>query len=127
MKSQKDILVIMTFNIDKILFNIDKILFLKKWVVCFSVWQDNYTPLHIAVESAKPAVVETLLGYGADVHVRGLLTPLLLSACYRFPPSLPNILYIMLSTATSISYCDIYESQNKLFKNLYMQEVKVFD
>lgn len=35
---------------------------------CF---QDNYTPLHIAVESAKPNVVETLLGYGADVHVRG--------------------------------------------------------
>ncbi len=33
--------------------------------------QDNYTALHIAVESAKPAVVETLLGYGADVHVRG--------------------------------------------------------
>ncbi|KAG8268149.1 hypothetical protein J6590_035118 [Homalodisca vitripennis] len=32
---------------------------------------DNYTPLHIAVESCKPAVVETLLGYGADVHVRG--------------------------------------------------------
>lgn len=34
-------------------------------------FQDNYTALHIAVESAKPAVVETLLGYGADVHVRG--------------------------------------------------------
>lgn len=33
--------------------------------------QDNYTALHIAVESGKPAVVETLLGYGADVHVRG--------------------------------------------------------
>lgn len=33
--------------------------------------QDNYTPLHIAVESVKPAVIETLLGYGADVHVRG--------------------------------------------------------
>ncbi|CAB0010021.1 unnamed protein product, partial [Nesidiocoris tenuis] len=31
---------------------------------------DNYTPLHIAVESCKPAVVETLLGYGADVHVK---------------------------------------------------------
>lgn len=27
--------------------------------------------MHIAVESAKPAVVETLLGFGADVHVRG--------------------------------------------------------
>jgi len=34
-------------------------------------FQDNYTPLHIAVESVKPAVIETLLGYGADVHVRG--------------------------------------------------------
>lgn len=32
---------------------------------------DNYTALHIAVENAKPAVVETLLGYGAEVHVRG--------------------------------------------------------
>ncbi|CAH1122114.1 unnamed protein product [Ceutorhynchus assimilis] len=32
---------------------------------------DNYTALHIAVESCKPLVVETLLGYGADVHVRG--------------------------------------------------------
>ncbi|XP_026463425.1 uncharacterized protein LOC113366088 [Ctenocephalides felis] len=32
---------------------------------------DNYTALHIAVEAAKPAVVETLLGYGAEVHVRG--------------------------------------------------------
>lgn len=27
--------------------------------------------MHIAVESGKPAVVETLLGYGADLHVRG--------------------------------------------------------
>lgn len=35
------------------------------------VFQDNYTALHIAVESCKPGVVETLLGYGADVHVRG--------------------------------------------------------
>lgn len=34
-------------------------------------FQENYTALHIAVESAKPAVVETLLGYGADVHIRG--------------------------------------------------------
>nr|CAI5857375.1 unnamed protein product [Callosobruchus analis] len=32
---------------------------------------ENYTALHIAVEAGKPAVVETLLGYGADVHVRG--------------------------------------------------------
>lgn len=35
--------------------------------------QENYTALHIAVESCKPAVVETLLGYGADVHVRGII------------------------------------------------------
>ncbi|CAB0006781.1 unnamed protein product, partial [Nesidiocoris tenuis] len=44
---------------------------------------DNYTPLHIAVESCKPAVVETLLGYGADVHVKGgslLETPLHIAA-----------------------------------------------
>lgn len=34
-------------------------------------FQDNHTALHIAVESAKPAVVETLLGFGAEVHVRG--------------------------------------------------------
>lgn len=34
-------------------------------------FQENHTALHIAVESAKPAVVETLLGFGADVHVRG--------------------------------------------------------
>lgn len=33
--------------------------------------QDHYTALHIAVESGKPAVVETLLGCGADLHVRG--------------------------------------------------------
>lgn len=37
----------------------------------FYVFQDNYTALHIAVESAKPAVVETLLGYGAEVHIQG--------------------------------------------------------
>lgn len=30
-----------------------------------------YSALHIAVEAAKPAVVETLLGYGADLHARG--------------------------------------------------------
>jgi hypothetical protein len=40
-------------------------------VLTYSWLQDNYTALHIAVESAKPAVVETLLGYGADVHVTG--------------------------------------------------------
>jgi len=40
-------------------------------VLTYCLLQDNYTALHIAVESAKPAVVETLLGYGADVHVTG--------------------------------------------------------
>lgn len=40
-------------------------------ILTYSLLQDNYTALHIAVESAKPAVVETLLGYGADVHVTG--------------------------------------------------------
>lgn len=42
-----------------------------KVIVIGRCFQDNYTALHIAVESGKPAVVETLLGYGADVHVRG--------------------------------------------------------
>ena len=45
---------------------------------CISL-QDNYTALHIAVESAKPAVVETLLGYGADVHVTGEVKTLFFS------------------------------------------------
>lgn len=40
-----------------------------KWLITY--FKDNYTALHIAVESCKPAVVETLLGYGADVHIRG--------------------------------------------------------
>ena len=33
--------------------------------------QDNYTALHLAVESGKPSVVESLLGHGAQVHIRG--------------------------------------------------------
>ena len=33
--------------------------------------QDNYTALHLAVESGKSSVVEALLGHGAQVHVRG--------------------------------------------------------
>ncbi|KJH52965.1 ankyrin repeat protein [Dictyocaulus viviparus] len=33
--------------------------------------RDNYTALHVAVQSGKASVVETLLGYGADIHVRG--------------------------------------------------------
>ncbi|KAH8334197.1 hypothetical protein KR059_007435 [Drosophila kikkawai] len=49
-----------------------KTYFLNKNVyLYFILFKDNYTALHIAVESAKPAVVETLLGFGADVHVRG--------------------------------------------------------
>jgi ankyrin repeat protein len=46
-------------------------------------FQNNYTALHIAVQSAKPQVVETLLGFGAEVHVRGgknLETPLHIAA-----------------------------------------------
>ncbi|KAK5981003.1 putative Ion channel nompc, partial [Trichostrongylus colubriformis] len=33
--------------------------------------KDNYTALHVAVQSGKASVVETLLGSGADIHVRG--------------------------------------------------------
>lgn len=33
--------------------------------------QDNYTALHVAVQAGKANVVETLLGYGAQVHIRG--------------------------------------------------------
>ena len=35
------------------------------------LFQDNYTALHLAVESGKSSVVEALLGHGAQVHVRG--------------------------------------------------------
>jgi len=33
--------------------------------------QDNYTALHVAVQAGKASSVETLLGYGAQVHIRG--------------------------------------------------------
>lgn len=33
--------------------------------------KENYTALHIAVESGRPNVVETLLGHGAQVHIKG--------------------------------------------------------
>ncbi|ODM89562.1 Ankyrin-3 [Orchesella cincta] len=36
-----------------------------------SVTNDNFTALHIAVEAVRPNVVETLLGYGAEVHIKG--------------------------------------------------------
>ena len=32
---------------------------------------DGLTPLHVAVEAGKSAVVECLLGNGADVHLKG--------------------------------------------------------
>lgn len=36
------------------------------------MFQDNFTALHIAVEAVRPTVVETLLGYGAGVHIKGV-------------------------------------------------------
>lgn len=36
------------------------------------MFQDNFTALHIAVEAVRPNVVETLLGYGAQVHIKGV-------------------------------------------------------
>lgn len=48
-----------------------EIIFFSNNSILFFLKQDNYTALHIAVEAGKPAVVETLLGYGADLHVRG--------------------------------------------------------
>ena len=38
---------------------------------CISQYQENYTALHLAVESGKHSVVETLLGQGAQVHIQG--------------------------------------------------------
>ncbi|KAK6044919.1 ankyrin repeat protein, partial [Cooperia oncophora] len=38
--------------------------------------QDNYTALHVAVQSGKASVVETLLGSGADIHVTFLAASL---------------------------------------------------
>jgi len=34
-------------------------------------FKDNYTALTVAVQSGQAAVVETLLGFGADVHIEG--------------------------------------------------------
>lgn len=34
-------------------------------------FKDNYTSLHVAVQSGQPSVVETLLGSGANVHLHG--------------------------------------------------------
>ena len=31
---------------------------------------DNYTALHLAVESGKASTVEALLGHGATVHIK---------------------------------------------------------
>lgn len=47
--------------------------------VCFNIFakfflnkiKDNYTALTVAVQSGQAAVVETLLGFGADVHIKG--------------------------------------------------------
>ena len=36
-----------------------------------NIFQENYTALHLAVEAGKSAVVEALLGHGAQVHIRG--------------------------------------------------------
>ena len=38
----------------------------------FYLLQENYTALHLAVESGQHEVVETLLGEGANVHIRGI-------------------------------------------------------
>ena len=36
-----------------------------------TVTSDNFTALHISVECGKAAVVEALLGVGANVHIQG--------------------------------------------------------
>ena len=41
------------------------------YFVSLTSFQDNYSGLHLAVEAGKSAVVETLLGHGAQVHIRG--------------------------------------------------------
>ena len=56
--------------------------------------QDHYTALHIAVKHCKPQVVQILLGYGANVQLRGgkvrPLTHIISSALLSTaPPSLP--------------------------------------
>lgn len=35
------------------------------------VFQDNLTPLHVAVQYCHPGVVEMLLGFAAPVEVKG--------------------------------------------------------
>ena len=35
------------------------------------IFQDNFTALHIAVEHCKPLAVQTLLGFGAKVELKG--------------------------------------------------------
>lgn len=50
------------------------------------------------MESCKPAVVETLLGYGADVHIRGgkqRETPLHIAA------RIPDGLYILIQAISA--------------------------
>lgn len=37
----------------------------------FIIFQDNFTALHVAVQYGRASVVETLLGFGADVHLNG--------------------------------------------------------
>ena len=34
-------------------------------------FKDSYTALHIAVEHCKPLAVQTLLGFGAKVELKG--------------------------------------------------------
>ena len=36
------------------------------YICAMTLSQDNYTALHLAVESGKPSVVESLLGHGAQ-------------------------------------------------------------
>ena len=36
-----------------------------------SHYQDNYTALHVAVEYCKPQAIQTLLGNGAQVEIKG--------------------------------------------------------
>ena len=43
---------------------------LSNFVRLFS-FKDSYTALHIAVEHCKPLAVQTLLGFGAKVELKG--------------------------------------------------------
>ena len=40
-------------------------------MIYISLFQDNYTALHIAVEHCKPLAIQTLLGFGAQVELKG--------------------------------------------------------